>query len=64
MLGVSKMSIEEDISYQTGLVAFIDILGFKEIVKKSERNPRLLKIIYDSLVFLKKESYLKNGSFS
>lgn len=47
------MKTEEDISYQTGIVAFIDILGFKEIVKKSERSPRLLKTIYDSLGFLK-----------
>lgn len=48
------MKAEEDISYQTGIVAFIDILGFKEIVRKSERSPRLLKTIYDSLGFLKK----------
>lgn len=43
-----------EIKYQTGIVAFIDILGFKEIVKKSERSPRLLKTIYQSLGFLKK----------
>lgn len=55
---------QEDKSYQTGIVAFIDILGFKEIVKKSERSPRLLKTIYESLGFLKKESYLKNGIFN
>ena len=48
------MNYNIDISYKTGIVAFIDILGFKEIVKKSERNPRLLKTIYQSLGFLKK----------
>lgn len=48
------MNTKEDISYQTGIVAFIDILGFKEIVRKSERSPRLLKTIYESLGFLKK----------
>jgi len=42
-----------DISYQTGIVAFIDILGFKEIVKKSERSPTQLRTIYESLEFLK-----------
>lgn len=45
---------KENISYQTGIVAFIDILGFKEIVNKSERSPRLLNTIYQSLSFLKK----------
>lgn len=48
------MNTNEDITYQTGIVAFIDILGFKEIVRKSERSPRLLKTIYESLGFLKK----------
>lgn len=48
------MNSNIDISYKTGIVAFIDILGFKEIVKKSERSPRLLKTIYQSLGFLKK----------
>lgn len=48
------MNTINNISYQTGIVAFIDILGFKEIVKKSERSPRLLNTIYQSLSFLKK----------
>jgi hypothetical protein len=48
------MIMKEDISYETGIVTFIDILGFKEIVKKSEKNPRLLNTIYESLGFLKK----------
>lgn len=48
------MNTKNNISYQTGIVAFIDILGFKEIVKKSERSPKLLNTIYQSLSFLKK----------
>ncbi|MEX1014078.1 MAG: hypothetical protein WDZ80_02875, partial [Candidatus Paceibacterota bacterium] len=48
------MSIKKDITYQTGIVAFIDILGFKEIIKKSEKNPKLLMNIYRALDFLKK----------
>jgi hypothetical protein len=48
------MNTKENISYQTAIVAFIDILGFKEIVRKSERSPRLLRTIYESLGFLKK----------
>lgn len=48
------MNTNIDLSYKTGIVAFIDILGFKEIVKKSERSPRLLNTIYQSLEFLKK----------
>lgn len=48
------METEFDITYQTGIVAFIDILGFKEIVKRSERSPKQLRTIYESLEFLKK----------
>ncbi len=39
--------------YQERLVAFIDILGFKEIVRKSERSSGSINLIYDSLKFLK-----------
>ena len=48
------MEKDFNISYQIGIVAFIDILGFKEIVKKSERNPKQLRTVYESLEFLKK----------
>ena len=48
------METDLDISYKNGIVAFIDILGFKEIVKKSERNPKQLRTVYESLEFLKK----------
>ncbi len=47
------MGLESDIEYHQGIVAFIDILGFKEIVRKSERSPKNLKTIYQSLEFLK-----------
>lgn len=51
---IFQMNFKKDISYKTGIIAFLDILGFKEIVKKSERSPRLLNTIYQSLGFLKK----------
>ena len=43
----------EEIKYENRLVAFIDILGFKEIVKSSEINPEKLNLIYEALTFLK-----------
>lgn len=48
------MESNNKIEYQNSIVAFIDILGFKDIVKKSERNPRQLQTIYQALGFLKK----------
>jgi hypothetical protein len=54
MSGESK-----NIQYEERLIAFIDILGFKDIVRRSERSPRTLKLIYDSLSFLKMR---ENGS--
>ena len=39
--------------YQERLVAFIDILGFSDIVRKSERSPGSINLIYESLKFLK-----------
>lgn len=43
-----------DIQYENRIVAFIDILGFKEIVKNSEYNSDQLQTIYEALGFLKK----------
>ncbi|MFZ5940216.1 MAG: hypothetical protein ACOYXB_06545 [Bacteroidota bacterium] len=54
------MESYDEIIYEERLVAFIDILGFKEVVKKSERNADTRKLIYDSLVFLKKREYASN----
>ena len=42
-----------NIQYEERIVAFIDILGFKDIVRRSERSQRTLELIYDSLSFLK-----------
>ncbi|RRB02660.1 hypothetical protein [Larkinella rosea] len=43
----------EEIKYEKRVVAFIDILGFKDIIKTSESNPAKLNLIYESLLFLK-----------
>lgn len=43
-----------DIKYENRIVAFVDILGFKEIIKKSERNLTKLQLLYQTLEFLKK----------
>ena len=43
----------EELKYENRLVAFIDILGFKEIIKASEFNSSKLKLIYEILLFLK-----------
>lgn len=43
----------EDLKYEKRLVAFIDILGFKEIIRTSEFNSSKLKLIYETLLFLK-----------
>jgi len=39
--------------YEERLIAFIDVLGFKEIVRKSERSSGSINLIYDSLRFIK-----------
>ncbi len=43
----------EKIEYSQKIVAFIDILGFKNIVKESEKDNSKLELIYKSLEFLK-----------
>jgi len=40
--------------YEERLVAFIDILGFKEIVKQSENDTSKIELIYSVLNYLKK----------
>ena len=42
-----------EIKYEERLVAFIDILGFKEIVKQSENDPSKISLIYSVLNYLK-----------
>ncbi len=41
------------VSYEKRIVAFIDILGFKEIVKESESDPSKIDLLYSALHFLK-----------
>ncbi len=40
-------------AYQTRIVAFIDILGFKDIIRESERYPAKLNVIFRALKLLK-----------
>lgn len=45
--------MKENLKYEERLVAFIDILGFKEIVKQSEKEPSKISLIYSVLNYLK-----------
>lgn len=49
---------EQEVKYEERLVAFIDILGFKEIVKQSEKEPSKVELLYSVL------NYLKNWEIS
>ena len=42
-----------NLKYEQRLVAFIDILGFKEIVKQSEKDTAKIELLYSVLDFLK-----------
>lgn len=42
-----------ELKYENRLVAFIDILGFKDIVKQSENDPAKIKLLYSVLNYLK-----------
>ena len=48
-----QMNDKKKIRYEKRVIAFVDILGFKEIVKNSEKDDSKLKIILDSLRFIK-----------
>jgi len=41
------------LNYEQRIIAFIDILGFKEIIKQTESNPTKIELIYSVLDFLK-----------
>jgi hypothetical protein len=41
------------LKYEDRIIAFVDILGFKDIIKESDRNKHKLKLIYEALDFLK-----------
>jgi len=45
--------MSDDIKYEERLVAFIDILGFKELVKKSENDTSKIVLINNALNYLK-----------
>lgn len=45
----------DDIHYENQIVAFVDILGFKEIIKQSESDLEKLKLIYQALEFLQRQ---------
>jgi hypothetical protein len=44
---------KDEIKYERRIVAFIDILGFKEIVKQSESDATKIELLYSVLDFLK-----------
>ena len=44
---------QDEIKYERRIVAFIDILGFKEIVKQSEKDTTKIELLYYVLEFLK-----------
>ena len=49
-----KLKMDDSkIRYEKRLVAFIDILGFKEIVKQSEKDISKIELIYSVLDYLK-----------
>ncbi len=45
----------KQINYEKRIVAFVDILGFKQIIKDSETNKNKLRIIHQALNFLKNQ---------
>jgi len=44
---------KQEIKYENRLVAFIDILGFKDIVKQSESDTSKIELLFSALNFLK-----------
>ena len=44
---------KRDVIYERRIVAFIDILGFKEIVKQSESDSTKIQLLYSVLAYLK-----------
>ncbi len=45
--------MNENLSYEKRIIAFIDILGFKDLIKESEKDPTILKSIYEVLNYFK-----------
>lgn len=46
--------IEMELKYETRVIAFIDILGFKEIIKQSDKDSSNIELIYSVLDYFKK----------
>jgi hypothetical protein len=51
---------DKNITYDTRIVAFIDILGFKEIIKKSAIDSTKINLIYSLLKYLKDWETIEN----
>ncbi len=47
------MESKSNIEFENRLIAFIDILGFKEIIKKANKDPEQVSWIYDVMEFIK-----------
>jgi hypothetical protein len=45
--------MNENLKYEKRIIAFIDILGFRELIKDSEKNPATLEKIYEIINYFK-----------
>jgi len=45
--------MNENLKYEKRIIAFIDILGFSELIKESEKNPATLEKIYEVIDYFK-----------
>lgn len=45
--------MNENLKYEKRIIAFIDILGFSELIKDSEKNPATLEKIYEVINYFK-----------
>jgi len=45
--------MNENLKYEKRIIAFIDILGFRELIKDSEKNPATLEKIYEVINYFK-----------
>ena len=55
---------KRELKYENRLVAFIDILGFKDIVKQSEKDPSKIQLLYSVLNYLKNWEVSENWNLS
>jgi hypothetical protein len=53
---LSNVDTPTEIAYEQRVVAFVDILGFKEIIQRSKSNPELVSQIFSALD-IRKDSY-------